>query len=394
VSVEYYSPLEKIHTFISPTKVVFGVGALKSIEGELKRFNQEKVLLITDKLIRDTEPCKEFLSYLSSIGFKTEVFESEVKEPTVDMVNSSVEFIRSQKEGIVVGMGGGSVMDQAKVASALAKNEGKAEDYVGVEKILSPGLPLVLVPTTAGTGAETSKNAVFFGEKGKSVISSSNILADLAVVDPVTTLSLPPSPTASTGMDALSHAIEGVMSLNCNPMVEAVALEAIWLINTYLPVAYFNGQDIKARFNMAVAATLGGLALNAGAVLGHSVAYTLDHFGVSHGLGCAIALPYVMKFNAHAIPDRMIKIAKALGFEGICDPIQAASLAVKRVRNLNQLFGIPTSLKSMGVEEGKIKQLADECFTNYPRPTNPRQYSRDDLVALYEDLWSGNLEVS
>ena len=395
MSVEYYNPLEKTYTFISPTKVVSGVGVLKSVGDELKSFNQKKILLLTDKIIRETEPAKEFISTLSSDGFEVKVFESEVKEPTVDMANASIDFVRSEKGGIVIGMGGGSVMDQAKVASALAKNEGEAKDYVGVNKIQNDGLPLVLVPTTAGTGAETSKNAVFVGEKGKAVVSSSKILADLAVIDPIVTVSLPPSPTAFTGMDALSHAIEGIMSLNCNPMSMAVALEAISLINTNLPIAYLNGSDIQARYNMGIAATLGGLALNAGVVLGHSVAYTLGHFGVSHGLGCAIALPHVMKFNAPAIPDKMKRIAKALGLNDnkINDPIQVTSYAVNTVKRLNELLGIPISLQSMGVEEEKVTELTGECFTKYPRPTNPRKYSKDDLVKLYEQLWSGDLGI-
>jgi len=395
MAVEYYNPLEKVYTFISPTKVIFGVNALKSVGGELKSFNQEKILLLTDKVIRETEPAKEFISTLSSNGFEVKVFESEVKEPTIGMANRTADFVRSEKEGVVIGMGGGSVMDQAKVASALAKNEGEAEDYVGVDKIPNRGLPLVLIPTTAGTGAETSKNAVFLGEKGKLVVRSSNILTDLAVIDPIVTVSLPPRPTAFTGMDALSHAIEGIMSLNCNPMAIAVALEAVSLVNSNLPLAYLNGSDIQARFNMCIAATLGGLSLNAGVVLGHSVAYTLDHFGVPHGLGCAIALPHVMKFNALVIPDKMKRIARVLGLSDsrIDDSIQAASYAVNKVKRLNELLGIPISLQSMGVEKEKVAELADECFTKYPRPTNPRKYSKNDLVKLYEQLWSGDLDI-
>jgi len=395
MAVEYYNPLEKVYTFISPTKVVFGVGALKCVGNELKSFNQKRVFLLTDKVIRETEPAKEFLLTLSSDGFEVKVFESEVKEPTIGMANRTADFVRSEKEGIVIGMGGGSVMDQAKIAAALAKNEGEAENYMGVNKIPNRGLPLVLIPTTAGTGAETSKNAVFIGKKGKLWASSPNILTDLAVIDPVVTVSLPPRPTAFTGMDALSHAIEGIISLNCNPMAMAVALEAISLVNSNLLIAYLNGSDIQARFNMCIAATLGGLSLNAGVVLGHSVAYTLGHFGASHGLGCAIALPHVMKFNALVIPQKMSRIAKALGLNDgrIDDSIQAASYAVNKVKRLNELLGIPISLQSMGVEKEKIAELAEECFTKYPRPTNPRKYSKDDLVKLYEQLWSGDLEI-
>jgi len=393
--VEYYNPWAKIYTFESPTKVIFGINALNDIGEVLKGFNPKKILLFTDKVIRETEPAKEFISTLSSKRFEVEVFASEVKEPTVDMVNASVEFVRSKKQGIVIGMGGGSVMDQAKIAAALAKNEGEAEEYAGVNKVPHRGLPLVLVPTTAGTGAETSKNAVFLGRRGKSVITTPSMLADLAIIDPIVTISLPPSPTAFTGMDALSHAIEGIMSLNSNPMVMAVALEAISLINTNLSIAYLNGSDIRARFNMCIAATLGGLSLSAVMVLGHSVAYTLDHFELPHGLGCAIALPHVMKFNASAIPEKMKRVARALGLNDsrIDDPIQAAAYAVNRVKGLNELLGIPISLQSMGVEKEKAAELADECFAKYPKPNNPRRYFKDDLVKLYEQLWSGDLEM-
>jgi len=391
----YYNPLEKVYTFISPTKVIFGIGVLKSVGNELKSLNQKRVLLITDKAIRETTPAKEFISTLSSNGFEVKVFESEIKEPTAEMMSASIDFVRSEKEGIVIGMGGGSVMDQAKMSSVLAKNEGEAEDYIGANKIQNDGLPLVLVPTTAGTGAETSKNAVFLGRKGKSVVSSPRILPALAIIDPVVTVSLPPRPTAFTGMDALSHAIESIMSLNCNPVVMAVALEAVSLINTNLPIAYLNGLDIQARFNMCIAATLGGLSLNGGAVLGHSVGYTLDHFDLPHGLGCGIALPHVMKFNALTIPQKMKRIAKALGLsdDRINDPIQAASYAVNAVKRLNELLNIPLSLKSMGVSKEKAAELADECFTKYPRPNNPRKYLKDDIVKLYEQLWSGDLDI-
>jgi len=396
MKLKYYNPLEKVHTFLSPGKIIFGIGALKNVGDELKILNQNKILLITDKVIIDTAPVKEFISILSSNRFEVKVFESEIKEPTVDMVNVFVDLVRSEKKGIIIGIGGGSIMDQAKIASALATNEGKVEDYVGANKIQNEGLSLVLVPTTAGTGAETSKNAVLVGRRGKLVVSSPKILPTLAVIDPVITISLPPRPTAFTGMDTLSHAIEGIMSLNCNPIVMAAALEVISLVNTNLPIAYFNGSNIQARYNMCIAATLGGLCLNAGVVLGHSIGYTLDHFGIPHGLGCAITLPHIIKFNAPVISDKMKRIARALGLNDnrINDSIPTTSYVVETVKHLNVLFGIPLSLQSMAVDKEKIKELADECFSKYPRPNNPLEYSKDDIVTLYEQLWSGELDVS
>ena len=396
MKLNYYDPLEKIHTFISPGKFIFGVGALKNIGNELEILNQDKIFLITDKEIRNTVPVKEFISILLSHKFKVKIFESEIKEPTADMINIFVDFVRSEKKGIVIGIGGGSIMDQAKIASAMATNEGEAENYVGVNKIQNDSLPLILIPTTAGTGAEASKNAVFVGKKGKLVVSSSKILPILAVIDPIVTISLPPRPTAFTGMDTLSHAIECIMSLNCNPMVMASALEVISLVNTNLPIAYFNGSNIKARYEMCIAATLGGLCLNAGVVLGHSIAFTLDHFNIPHGLGCAIALPYVIKFNSPVIFYKMKRIARALGLNDnrINDPVQITSYIVDTIKNLNFLFNIPLSLKSMAIDKEKIKELADECFSKYPRPNNPREYSKDNIITLYEKVWSGELDIS
>ena len=178
-------------------------------------------------------------------------------------------------------------------------------------------------------------------------------------------------------------------------MIMAVALEATSLISENLPAAYFNGLDIQARFNMIIAATLGGLSLNAGVVLGHSVAYTLGRFGVPHGLGCAIALPHIMKFNAPVISQKMDRIAKALGSSDnmIDNSVGGASYAVNKVKHLNELFGIPLSLKSMGVEKKELKKLAEECFIKYQRPTNPRKYSEKDTIELYNQLWSGDLDL-
>lgn len=393
--IKYDNPLDKIYTFGSPARIVFGINALNTIGDVLGSFKQEKILLLTNKVIKETVPAKELISNLSSSGFKVKIFESEIKEPTVGMVNDFISFIRSEKKGIVIGMGGGSIMDQAKVASALAKTKNEVKDCIGVNKVPDRTLPLVLIPTTAGTGAETSKNAILLEGNKKLVIISPNILTDIAILDPVITVSLPPSPTAFTGMDALSHAIEAIMSLNCNPVTMAVALEAVSLINSNLPAAYFNGLDIQARFNMIIAATLGGFSLNTGVVLGHSVAYTLGHFGVPHGLGCAIALPHIMKFNAPVIPQKMDRIAKALGSSGNTadNSIGRASYAVNKVKHLNELLDIPLSLKSMGVQKKELKKLAEECFIKYQRPTNPRKYSEKDVIELYNQLWSGDLDL-
>jgi len=391
----YFNPLEEMNVFSSPTKIIFGVGVLENIINELKTLNQEKILIITDKVINETEPVKKFLSVLSSNGFKPKVFISEIKEPTLDMVNQFIDFVRTEKEGIVMGIGGGSIMDQAKVASVLATNEGEFEKYIGVEKVENEGLPLLLVPTTAGTGAETSKNAVIKGKGKKLIISTQKILPNLAIIDPLLTVSLPPRPTGFTGMDALSHAIESIMSTKTNSMVMATSLEAISLINKNLPLAFYSGYNIEARYNMCMAATLAGLSLNGGAVLAHSVSYTLEPFGAPHGLGCAIALPYVIKFNAPVMIDKMQRIAMALDLydERINDPIETAQYVVDRVSQLNAVVNIPLNLESMSISKEKSRELGEECYEKYPRPNNPRTYSKEDIIKLYEQMWAGDLTI-
>jgi alcohol dehydrogenase class IV len=394
--MEYYNPLEKIYKFEAPNKLIFGNGSLGKIVDELKVLKYKKILLITDKVIRKNEVIENLIFKLQSNKYEIKIFETAVKEPTVEMVNSCVDFVRSEGEGIIIGIGGGSVIDQSKIASVMVRNNGKIEDYVGADKIDKKGLPLILVPTTAGTGSEVSKNAVFYSKKGMLVITSPKIFSSLSIVDPLITLSLPPFVTAYSGMDALSHSIEGIMSLNCNDIVMPIALESVSLINYNLPISYLNGKDIQSRYKMCLAATLGGLALNGGCVLAHSIAYTLDFLKIPHGLACAIALPFVMKFNAPVIPHKMYRIAKALGLSdcgSVNNNIKISSYAINSVKKLNTLLNIPLSLESMGVTKEKAIELASDCFNKYPRPNNPRRYSKDDLEKLYTDLWSGDLTI-
>ena len=391
----YYDSPEKIYTFISPVKTIFGINSLRQLISELEKFEQNKIFLITNKIIKDTNPVKNIISGLMSNNFDLKIFESEVHEPTVGMVKDFIKFIRSEKEGIVIGIGGGSIMDQAKVASVLATNNGEIEQYAGADKIQNEGLPLILIPTTAGTGAETSKNAVLMKEGKKLVISSSKILPTLSIIDPVLSLSLPPRPTAYTGMDALCHAIEGIMSLNCSPVVMPIALEVISIVNENLPIAYFDGTNIQARFKMCIAATLGGLSLNAGVVLGHSICYTLERFGIPHGLGCAISLPYIIKFNSPVIPNQLKRIAGAFGLKDdkFGSTVQTTSYVIDAIKHLNNMFEIPLSINSFVPDEKVVNELADECFNNFPRPNNPRKYSKKDIASIYEQMWSGNLDI-
>ena len=382
------------HKFEIPSHIEWGLGVSRSLGVLVKAIGGKAVLLLTDRSVGQLPATRMIIDALKEQELVVEVFEGVVGEPTNAMVEAAVQFVRAHsKDAVVIGMGGGSILDQSKIAAAMVGNEGSFEVYCGANKLHARGLPLVLVPTTAGTGSETSKNAIFVDSNGtKKVISSPMLLAELVVVDPLLTVSLPANVTAFTGMDALSHAIEGILSLRCNPVVEGIALQAIRLVHENLVPAFCNGNDLVARENMCVAAMLGGMCLNAGVVLGHSIAYTLGHFDLPHGLGCATALPHIMRFNMPCTLEKMGKIALALGAEqSTGEALDLPRYALQAVVDLANDLGMPVALSAIGVSKDDLPTLAEECYQKYPRPSNPRQYSKDELFHLYERLWSGEL---
>lgn len=390
-----FSQLNNSNYFISP-KILYGINVLYNIESELNRLGYKNILLITNEVLKNTSAVESFIKYLfKNLGYSVKIFTTEAKEPTLDMVKAVVEFTRSEKDGIVIGLGGGSVMDQSKIAAVLAKNTGEIEDFVGDEKVKNNGLPLMLVPATAGTGSEVSMSGLFVNSDGKKLqIKSRKMLASLAIVDPVVTLSLPPKPTAYTGMDALSHAIESIMSINCTSLIMPIALEAVSLIKNNLPTVYLDGSNIHARLNMSIGSTLAGLSLNSGVVLGHSIGYTLDRFGLPHGMGVAVALAYITKFNLNIIPDKIRCISKAMGYEGDFDDfLKVSSFLVDSIKSLIKLLDIPLSLQPFGINLDTAYKLADECYSKYPRPNNPRKYTRDEIREIYKQMYKGVIAV-
>jgi alcohol dehydrogenase class IV len=285
----------------------------------------------------------------------------------------------------VVGIGGGSALDTAKLAAALLSNPGTVADVLeDPTRLTEPPRPLVLVPTTAGTGAEASRNVVVIREGRKAFLGSSRLVPSAAILDPELTLTLPRDITAYTGMDALSHCVEAILSANGNALTDAIALEGMRLVHRYLPAVVERGSDLEARGHMLVAAFLGGLALNAGMVVGHSIAYTLaNRLGLPHGLSCALALPYAMEYNAAAVPERLVWIARAFGAGS--EPQEA----VRAVRALAQTIGIPRAWRDLSLARDTLPDLVEECLVRYPRPNNPRPLDRASLLRLYEAGWVG-----
>jgi alcohol dehydrogenase class IV len=374
--------------FRTPNRLWFGVGASSRI-GECVQelgIGDGTALLITDPVGDRLGLAREITAGLTASGFQIHRYSDIPGEPSVEVADRAVGVARGLSPALVVGVGGGSVMDVAKLSAALVNNEGSVFDYthfVG-RRFTRRGVPTILVPTTAGTGAEASQNAVV--TKGALKAFANNhpqLLAEAAILDPALTASLPPRVTADTGLDALSHCIEGMLSTNATALTDLMATQGIGLITRALPRAYANGEDAAARADMLLAAYMGGLTLNAGMVIGHSIAYTIaNRLHTPHGFSCALALPYTIAYNRPAIPERLAAVARAAGFDEPDD-------VVARVGALCQDVGIPESLRSLGLERERLPELVEECLTQYPRPNNPRPVEKDLLLSLYTAMWEG-----
>jgi alcohol dehydrogenase len=379
-------PLFRVFSFHSPTRLVFGVGSRERIGEEAAKYGK-KALIVSDAFLRDR--AEELGRYMGDKGIETDIYAEVRREPTVDTLKDAASYAMDVEPDIVVGIGGGSTMDTAKVVSASLRNDMSIEDMVGVDKVPNKGVPLILLPTTAGTGSEVNRTAMLTIDGLKKWIMSGNITADLAIVDPELTVTCPPRITAYTGMDTLAHAIEGYISLYGGILTDALALEVAYLVNKYLVKAYYNGRDIEARYAMSFAATMAGLVLcGTTAVYGHSIAYTLVRYNVPHALGTAIALPYTIMINLPVIPDKIARLGEALGIREGSTRERAIS-TVSRIRELLSELEIPLALKDLGVPKEDLEMLAKELIEKYPRENNPRVLTYEHALKLYEVMWDG-----
>jgi alcohol dehydrogenase len=283
-------------------------------------------------------------------------------------------------------------MDMAKVASGFATNEGPALSFVGNNLFKKRPLPSIMVPTTAGTGAELTVTSMVTVEGHKQWINSPLLLPSVAVVDPDLTLSMPAGVTAATGMDALCHNTEAYLSSLASPITDAAALEGIGLIVRNLEKAYDDGGDRLARESMSLGALMGGIALQAKMVYGHSIGYTIaTRFRLPHGVSCGLPLPYIVSNYAVACGPKMKRLAEAFGVEPSGEPADQGKAIGEKTRAMAAHLKIPTSLKELGVAEGDLPALAEECLTMYPRPNSPLVFDAKSMTELYRRMWEGSL---
>lgn len=342
------------------------------------------VLLVADSVLVDMGTAERIAGLLGDGSFDVDIHAQRAGEPDLAVAEAVVAAVRAKPYGAVVGVGGGSAMDPAKLAAGLATNEGSVEDYMRGRALARKSLPQVLVPTTSGTGAEASKNTIVTHEGRKFVIGSPLLCSDAALLDPLLTVSCPPAVTAASGMDALAHAVESTLSTWATPFTIANGLAAVGAIDAWLRTAVEEPENLAARRAMLYAAYHAGLSINASTLLGHSMAYTIaTRAHLPHGVTTAMSLPYCVAYDARGARDRVALLEAELG-DGLA----------QRIRSLADAVGMPTSLADVGIPAGELETMVDEVMTMYPRPNNPVPFERDALIELYRAFHAGDLEAA
>ncbi|MDJ0780841.1 MAG: iron-containing alcohol dehydrogenase [Desulfosarcinaceae bacterium] len=380
----------QVQSFNTVRRVVFGVGALQSIGEEITRLGGSRVLVVTDPGIKAAGLVDKLTTVLQRADLPHHVFAEVEPDPRVEVVAQSVAAAKAFDPDIVVGLGGGSALDISKVTAVMLTNDGSVEDYFGMELVPSPGLPLVLVPTTAGTGSEMTSICVLSDTKNdvKKGVVSEHMYARVALLDPDLTVGLPQHVTATTGMDAFVHAMESYTGVRASFLTDTLNLQAIRMIAGNLRRAYANGDDLEARTQMLQASCVAGMAFsNTQNGLDHALALAIGgRFHLPHGLLTAFICPWVMAFNLMACPDKFIKIAEAFGENTAGLPkMEAASLAVKAVKGILSDMGISDRLRDYDVPQEVFPDLA-KATVGAARliSNNPRSVSEQDVIRLLE----------
>lgn len=371
-------------------RVWFGPGCIRKLEEESKAFEAKRALVISDEGIRGAGLLDLVLDPLQLAGVEVEVYTDITPEPPIEDLEKCFHDHRGGNYDLIIGIGGGSPLDVAKSMSVLLANQGEVRDYLGIDLIPKSGLPSVLIPTTAGTGAEATPNAIFSieEEKVKKAIVSSHIIADVAILDPNLTLGLPPAQTAASGIDALTHCLETYVALNATPISEMFSIEGMRLISGSIRQAVHNGGDLKARADMLLGSYYGGVCLagaSAGAI--HALSYPLGgRYHIPHGVSNAMLFPHVMEFNFLGNLEKFAIIAEILGedLEGL-SLREAAETAVDAVRTLCEDVSIPTTLGELNIDSDAIPELSEAAsMITRILDFNPRRITKNDIIQIYE----------
>ena len=382
-----------VNRFILNEVSYFGPGARKELPGVVQRLGFKKALVVTDKGLMKFGVAKMVLDVLDEAAIPYAIYDDVKPNPTVTNVKNGVEACKQAGADFIVAIGGGSSTDTAKGIGIVCNNPEFADvvSLEGVADTKKKTVPIIALPTTAGTAAETTINYVIIDEtkQKKMVCVDPNDIPCVAIIDAELMYSLPKSLTAATGMDAMTHAIEGLITKGAWELSDMFEIKAIEMIHRYLPLAVNEPTNPVGRDGMAVAQYVAGMAFsNVGLGVDHGMAHPLSALhDVPHGVACAMLLPTVMRFNAPAALPKYVDIAKAVGVykEGMTQE-EAADAACSEIENLSKLVGIPAHLSELGITEKDIDALADQAIEDVCTPGNPRPVTREDIVALYKKI--------
>jgi alcohol dehydrogenase class IV len=384
-------------TFNTTSGIRFGSGMSKTCVEEISKKLGPNILFITDKGLMSLNLTEPMLNELNKYSSIVEVFQDVEADPSIKTLLNSIEVGKKINATGVIGFGGGSSMDVAKLSSLILGSNEDIEETWGVSNAKGPRLPLVLIPTTAGTGSEvTPISIITVGEEEKKGVSSPIILPDIAILDPDLTIGLPAHTTAATGIDAMVHAIEGYTSSNKNnnPISKMLAIEALKLLSGSIQKAVFDGSNIEARGNMLIGAMLAGKAFaNSPVAAVHALAYPIGGtFHVSHGLSNSLVLPYVLRFNsvdtkttnnyAELAPFVFPDIDTEKGSQAVCKEF------IDRLEDLSQKIGLPQKLREVNIPKEACKKMASDAMKQTRLlVNNPREVTENDALNIYESAW-------
>ena len=384
--------MNRITLFRTTPRIVIGPGALKQLADEVSALKAKKVLIVTDKGLIAAGLIEQARAILQQANIQHAVFDKVEADPRFEIAEDCVKAIHSEKVDLVIGIGGGSPIDIAKISAVMATNKGSITEYFGIDLLPEPGLNTIIVPTTAGTGSEVTPIVILSDEteKLKKGVVSPHLFPKVAILDPTLTLGLPPQVTAATGMDALIHAVEAFTSKNAYWMTDMMAREALRLIAGNIRTAFANGSDLDARTHMLEGSLLAGMAFaNAGVTAVHAFAYPIGaEFHIPHGVANSIMLAPVMEFNMLGNINKFAELAGLLGenTDGM-NQREMAVAAVKAMRTLSVDLQIPSSLSQFGIKDADIPILAEGVMkVTRLLANNPRVLTKEDAEKIYRNV--------
>jgi len=379
------------HVFHSPPKIIFGLDSSKGVADEVQRLGGKKVLIVTDPILVQQNIIAPVVASLEAANIPYAIFDGVEPDPPAQLVDDATEKFHEEGCDLVVGIGGASSLDVAKGVSVAATNEGGVLSMFGIEQVAKRGAPKILISTTHSAGGELSPIIVMhLSKEDHSLVPiiSEYAIPEVAIMDPLLTVSMPPTLTVDTGIDSLATAIEAYVATDATHFSDIMAERAIELGAEYLPMVWAKGSNVTARYYMSLTATLAGMAFvssSVGAV--HALSYSIaSAYHLTHGRSLAVLLPHIMSFNLPGNPERYARIAMLMGkeVEGLSS-LEAAELAVEAVEDTLDAVEVSYQLRDYGASEEDIPRLTEETMEVAAFfDANPRDFNENDVKAIYE----------